>query len=61
MKLHRSFLPVALVALGASTSAQDVGSQMPPQVALENFAQIQAKSYDELFGRAVLIEFFAYW
>ena len=40
--------------------AQGVGSKMPA-VQLEGFAQTGAKSFDDYMGRAVLIEFFAYW
>lgn len=49
----------ALVLLGLA-HAQGVGSAMP-KVKLENLAQTAAKSYDDYAGRAVLIEFFAYW
>jgi hypothetical protein len=30
-------------------------------VVLEELAQTGAKSFDDFLGRAVLIEFFAYW
>ena len=65
MKLHRHVsalaLTTALAAFGAApTLAQDVGTTVSA-VELEDFAQTKAKSYDDLFGRAVLFEFFAYW
>ena len=47
-------------ALLAPVVAQDVGQSLPP-VELEDFAQTPAKSFDDFLGRAVLIEFFAYW
>jgi hypothetical protein len=34
--------------------------QLPPFEA-EGFTQTKAKSFDDFAGRAVLIEFFAYW
>ena len=47
--------------LGATAGAQSVGKQVPSSVELEDFSQTEARSYGDLFGRAVLIEFFAYW
>ena len=40
--------------------AQGVGSKLPA-IELEDFALTPASSFDDFFGRAVLIEFFAYW
>jgi len=54
------FLIAAAVAFAAPASAQGVGSSLP-SVQLEGFAQTGAKSFDDYQGRAVLIEFFAYW
>ena len=51
---------VALCALAASADAQGAGSKLPP-VELEEFTLTPAKSFDDYFGRAVLVEFFAYW
>ena len=64
MKILR-FLPhaLALAALAAFTvpaAAQGVGSKAPP-IELEDYAQTKAQSFDDFLGRAVLIEFFAYW
>ena len=53
-------LPLASGLLALSSSAQGIGSAMP-KVELEGLAQTKAASYDDYFGRAVLIEFFAYW
>lgn len=52
----------ALTALVPPTTAPvaDVGSPLP-EVALEGFSQTKAESYDDFHGRAVLIEFFAFW
>ena len=62
MKLSRVWLPlVALAALYSPANAQGVGSNMPAVVELEGYAQTKAASYEEFLGRAVLIEFFAYW
>jgi len=44
----------------ASTSAQAVGSKLPP-VGLEGFSQTPAKGFEDYAGRAVMFEFFAYW
>jgi hypothetical protein len=51
-------LAFAATALLAPTG--NAGGQLPP-VELEGFAQTKAKSFDDFAGRAVLIEFFAYW
>ncbi len=48
---------LAMLALAAPVPA---GGQLPP-VEAEGFAQTKAKSFDDFAGRAVLIEFFAYW
>jgi hypothetical protein len=59
--LHRSFaLPLLLLGLALPAAAQGVGSQVT-QIELEGYSQTKAKSFDDFFGRAVLIEFFAYW
>lgn len=52
--------PLALVLSGALAGAQGVGSQLPA-VELDGLSQTSASSYDDLVGRAVLLEFFAYW
>ena len=51
---------LALYALAATGDAQGAGSKVPP-VELEEFAMTPAKSFDDYFGRAVLVEFFAWW
>jgi hypothetical protein len=51
----------ALGSLGAAASAQEVGSQVPNTLLLQDFDQTSATSYGDLFGRAVLLEFFAHW
>jgi len=51
---------LAIGFLGSAAAAQAVGSTLPP-VELENFTQTDARSYDDLVGRAVLLEFFAHW
>ena len=51
---------LALCALAATAGGQGAGSKLPP-VELEEFARTQAKSFDDYFGRAVLVEFFAHW
>ena len=57
----RAIVPALfLCALAASTAAQGVGSKLPV-VELEEFTQTQAKTFDDYLGRAVLIEFFAFW
>jgi hypothetical protein len=60
--LHRHLLALttALVGLALPASAQGVGSRIP-EVELADFGQTGAKSFEDYYGRAVLIEFFAYW
>jgi hypothetical protein len=61
MKLTQKLLaPLALVALPLLAAGQGVGSKLPV-IELEGLAQTSAKSFDDYLGRAVLIEFFAYW
>jgi hypothetical protein len=58
---HRSLaLSLLLLSLALPASAQGVGSQIP-KIELEGYGQTGAKSFEDFFGRAVLIEFFAYW
>jgi len=57
----RKLIPLALVLFGATASAQSVGKPIPDEIELEDLAQTEARSYEDFFGRAVLIEFFAYW
>jgi hypothetical protein len=61
MQLHRALvLPLALVGLAFPAAAQDVGTKLP-DLKLEGYSQTGAKSFDDFYGRTVLIEFFAYW
>ena len=61
MKFATTLAPLALGLLGGVAAAQGVGSSLPDEIELDSFAQIPVKSYGDLTGRAVLIEFFAYW
>ena len=54
------FAPFALAAFALSVPSARAGGQLP-QVELSDFGQTKAKSFDDFAGRAVLIEFFAYW
>lgn len=58
----KSFVIAALAfaAFALPAPAAPAGGQLPP-IELEGFAQTKAKSFDDFTGRAVLIEFFAYW
>lgn len=61
MKLVRSAITAFVCAAAPMLlQAQGVGSKMP-EVELEDYSQTPAKSFDDFMGRAVLIEFFAYW
>jgi hypothetical protein len=61
MKRNRTLLlAVAIGALALPTFAGNVGNPLP-RPELEGLAQTKAKSFDDFLGRAVLIEFFAYW
>jgi len=61
MKTIRTGLAaLACVLVPALTGAQGVGSKLPA-VELEDYGRTPAKSFDDFLGRAVLIEFFAYW
>lgn len=58
------FTPVvvvlSLLLLAGSVQAQSEGSYVT-DAELTDFTNTKAKSFDDLVGRAVLIEFFAYW
>jgi len=58
----RNMLMAAVVTTGLCTTAtaDNVGKPLPA-FDLEGLSQSEASSFDELAGRAVLIEFFAYW
>ena len=45
----------------ALPAAAQVGRPLPDMSEVEDFSQTEAKSFDDLVGRTVLIEFFAYW
>ena len=50
----------AVAAPAAGQTGPGVGKTLG-KVDLEGFTQTGAKSYGDLVGRTVLIEFFAYW
>ena len=57
----KQLLVASVLMLAARASAgQGVGSSFP-KIGLQNFAQTDATSLDDFYGRALLIEFFAYW
>ncbi len=58
--LRRVFIPLSIGLLGAAVRAQAVGSQLPA-LELEGLSQTEAASVADFHGRALLIEFFAYW
>ena len=61
MKITRNLLlPLVLVAGASLGEAQGVGSRLP-ELELEGYSQTKADSFEDFQGRAVLIEFFAYW
>lgn len=46
----------------APTSApEEAAAQRLPLAALEGFSQTRASGVDDLFGQALLLEFFAHW
>jgi len=58
----RRLAPALLAgALCLPATAQSIGSPLPDKIGLAGFDQTPADSFDDLYGRAVLIEFFAYW
>ncbi len=58
--LRTVFLSAFLLLSPAPALAQALGSTLPP-IELEGFAQTGARSLDDFYGRALLIEFFAFW
>lgn len=61
MKARTTLLaPLLLAAFMLPIPCARAGGQLPP-IELSDFAQTKAKSFDDFAGRAVLIEFFAYW
>lgn len=57
---HLFALTLGLAGLTAPAAAQGVGTPIP-KIELHGYSQTGAKSFEDYFGRAVLIEFFAYW
>lgn len=51
---------LALVALSAAPSAQKQSGAFPA-ADVDDLAQTEARSFEELRGRLLLVEFFAYW
>jgi p-aminobenzoyl-glutamate transporter AbgT len=61
MRLHPfARIAAALAAVAISATMALAGGNLPP-VDLADFAQTKAKSFEDFSGRAVLIEFFAFW
>ncbi len=62
MGRHSLLLPF-LLCLAAPAAAQrvDVGQTIPEDLVLEDFSHTQATTLEEYTGRAILVEFFAYW
>ena len=60
---RRSLLLPFLLTLALPAAAQrvDVGQAVPEDLVLEGFSQTQATTLEEYTGRAILVEFFAYW
>lgn len=59
--MHALRAALAVLLLAATSFAQrGVGAPMP-ELEFEGFSQTKAKSLDDLAGRAILIEIFAYW
>ena len=54
-------LVVAAVLAAPALSAQAFLNAPMPKVELEGYAQTKAAKFEDFSGRAVLIEFFAYW
>ena len=59
--IHLLLAPVALAALLAFSPAEGVVGKSMPAIPIEGLAQTKAKSLDDYIGRALLVEFFAYW
>lgn len=54
-------LPMLVGALAVPADAQlGVGDRLPT-IVLEDFGNTPAKAFDDFAGRAILLEFFAYW
>ena len=60
-RFRRWTLPLAVGLLALAGKSQEVGSRIPATLELEGYAGIPVTSFSELAGRAVLLEFFAYW
>lgn len=60
---HWTIAPAVLAALACIAPAEPadvVGSRLD-DVVIEDLAQTEAESFADFTGRAILIEFFAYW
>ena len=53
--------PLVLAAVPALTPSFDVVGKSLPPAPIADLAQTKAKSLDDYAGRALLVEFFAYW
>jgi hypothetical protein len=61
MRLPTSLAALFLgLALPCALEAQ-VGRPLPDASRVKDFEQTEARSFDDLIGRTVLVEFFAYW
>ncbi len=57
----KPLLALVLTLLGVPAAAQVVGGPYDGGRTLEGFANTPAVSFDELAGRLILVENFAYW
>jgi thiol-disulfide isomerase/thioredoxin len=55
-----ALVPFLLALPAAAQAPLKAGDRLPP-LALEGLSQTEAKSFSDFYGRAVLIEVFAYW
>lgn len=62
MKIFQLLLaPLALAAwFSPIPDSSNIGKQLPT-APVEDLGQTKAKSLDDYIGRALLVEFFAYW
>ena len=50
-----------LTAAFAGPREDDLAGMRLPEIELDDYAQTEARSFEDFAGRAVLFEFFAYW
>jgi hypothetical protein len=61
MRSPTSLAALVLGTILAAPASAQIGRPLPDTSKVKDFTQTPAQTFDDLVGRTVLVEFFAYW